>query len=65
MKSRLTRGSTISAPIPVTPTCCAGSGCRNLIKFQLVRRYTRLTTPNPIFPTNQIIHLRLLRENPF
>ena len=29
------------------------------------KTYTRVTTPNPNSLTNQIIHLRLLRRNPF
>jgi hypothetical protein len=29
------------------------------------KTYTGLTTPNPNFPTSQIMHLRLLRETPF
>jgi|ERR1700733_4543868 hypothetical protein len=30
-----------------------------------LRRYTRLTTLNPEFPANRIIHLRSLRKSPF
>ncbi len=41
-----------------------GSGY-GVIEYRLLaRRYTRLTTPNLNFPTNRIIHLRLLRRNP-
>jgi hypothetical protein len=32
---------------------------------QWLERYTGLATPSPNFPANRIIHLRLLRKNPF
>jgi hypothetical protein len=31
----------------------------------MIKRYTRLTTPNSTFLPNRIIHLGLLRKSPF
>jgi hypothetical protein len=48
------------------PECGLRQYCASLPEpRERFERYTRVTTPNLNFPTNQIIHLRLLRKRPF